>query len=372
MTSGCCTSRPRDSWDDWSVPELAARRRGGRSCCNSTGDDRSVGDAPAWIYGVRPRRSRRTIPAAVAAPAVAVPGSAVLGQPQDRRAPPEPAAHTYGVGAIVDLPNLSRDGHGPGRLDRRAPGSGRRAAPARGRPAGARAAGRAAAARRRGDSTDANADPFDDSATSACRSRRSRAGCSARAATCWPADPSGLFELSTRPVPPGPRRYVHRICSRLARRQAAHACVPARFLVACEHGHLDDFPWVEFVHATGPRASATDRGSTHADAASGSSADIQVRVRHVRARAGPSQRGVRRRAAAGRSCRLPGPPSAPAAVRRGDVQGQQRRSCSAHRTAGSRYAVGACRSRRTADRRRGQLVEANWADPGASRAVAAR
>jgi hypothetical protein len=24
--------------------------------------------------------------------------------------------------------------------------------------------------------------------------------------------------------------------------------VPARFLIACEDGHLDDFPWVEFVH----------------------------------------------------------------------------------------------------------------------------
>ena len=33
--------------------------------------------------------------------------------------------------------------------------------------------------------------------------------------------------------------------------------MPARFLVACEEGHLDDFPWVEYVHGaagscTGP------------------------------------------------------------------------------------------------------------------------
>ena len=50
--------------------------------------------------------------------------------------------------------------------------------------------------------------------------------------------------------------------------------VPARFLVACEHGHLDDFPWVEFVH----------RGTTdcryelrpHELGASGEVADIQV------------------------------------------------------------------------------------------------
>src|SRR5262249_10119591 len=50
--------------------------------------------------------------------------------------------------------------------------------------------------------------------------------------------------------------------------------VPARFLVACEHGHLDDFPWVEFVH----------RGKTDCRyelrlyelGASGEVADIQV------------------------------------------------------------------------------------------------
>jgi hypothetical protein len=28
--------------------------------------------------------------------------------------------------------------------------------------------------------------------------------------------------------------------------------VPARFIVACKYGHLDDFPWVNFVHGGGP------------------------------------------------------------------------------------------------------------------------
>ena len=50
--------------------------------------------------------------------------------------------------------------------------------------------------------------------------------------------------------------------------------IPARFLVACRNGHLDDFPWVEYVH----------RGKTDCKAqlrlyelgASGEVADIQV------------------------------------------------------------------------------------------------
>lgn len=28
-----------------------------------------------------------------------------------------------------------------------------------------------------------------------------------------------------------------------------HRLVPARFIVACEHGHIDDFPWVEWAHS---------------------------------------------------------------------------------------------------------------------------
>ena len=66
-------------------------------------------------------------------------------------------------------------------------------------------------------------------------------------------------------------RYVHRICNKQGKPPTV---VPARFLVACEHGHLDDFPWVEFVH----------RGKTDCRyelrlyelGASGEVADIQV------------------------------------------------------------------------------------------------
>ena len=56
---------------------------------------------------------------------------------------------------------------------------------------------------------------------------------------------SGLFELKLDPYRKDRSRYVHRICRKPGKPPTA---VPARFLVACEGGHLNDFPWVEFVH----------------------------------------------------------------------------------------------------------------------------
>jgi hypothetical protein len=82
---------------------------------------------------------------------------------------------------------------------------------------------------------------------------------------------SGVFELRLDPYRKDKSRYVHRICRRPGKPPTV---VPARFLVACERGHLDDFPWVEFVH----------RGATDCRyelrlyelGASGEVADIQV------------------------------------------------------------------------------------------------
>jgi hypothetical protein len=56
---------------------------------------------------------------------------------------------------------------------------------------------------------------------------------------------SDLFELKLDPYRKDRSRYVHRICRKQGKPPTA---VPARFLVACDGGHLDDFPWVEFVH----------------------------------------------------------------------------------------------------------------------------
>lgn len=56
---------------------------------------------------------------------------------------------------------------------------------------------------------------------------------------------NGLFKLETDPFRPDRTRYIHENCRRPGRPPAV---VPARFLLACEHGHLDDFPWRQFVH----------------------------------------------------------------------------------------------------------------------------
>lgn len=55
---------------------------------------------------------------------------------------------------------------------------------------------------------------------------------------------SGLFEPKVYPYRPDRACYVHN-CTTQGR---SPLVVPARFMVTCEHGHLDDFPWVEFLH----------------------------------------------------------------------------------------------------------------------------
>ncbi len=55
---------------------------------------------------------------------------------------------------------------------------------------------------------------------------------------------SGLFQLKYAPSRPDATRYVHATCT--AGKQPT--VLPARFVVACENGHLDDFPWLYFVH----------------------------------------------------------------------------------------------------------------------------
>ncbi len=60
---------------------------------------------------------------------------------------------------------------------------------------------------------------------------------------------SGLLELDRRPYRPDLTRYVHRNCAGRGRPPTA---VPARFVVACPRGHLDEFPWEEFCHVAAP------------------------------------------------------------------------------------------------------------------------
>ena len=64
---------------------------------------------------------------------------------------------------------------------------------------------------------------------------------------------SGLFTLKSDPYLPDKTAYRHVNCTKPGRPPDV---VPARFLVVCEDGHLDDFPWDYFVHA-GEKCSGT-------------------------------------------------------------------------------------------------------------------
>ncbi len=60
---------------------------------------------------------------------------------------------------------------------------------------------------------------------------------------------SGLFDLKVPPTRPDQARFVHTRCTA---RKSPPPVVPARFVVACGNGHLDEFPWIEFTHRDGP------------------------------------------------------------------------------------------------------------------------
>ncbi len=53
---------------------------------------------------------------------------------------------------------------------------------------------------------------------------------------------SGFFELKANPFQPDRTCYRHHNCAKQP------IVLPSRFMIACEAGHLDDFPWHHFVH----------------------------------------------------------------------------------------------------------------------------
>jgi hypothetical protein len=61
----------------------------------------------------------------------------------------------------------------------------------------------------------------------------------------------GQFVLKPDPYRPDRVRYVHELC-RFAGQGKLPTALPARFVVACKNGHLDDFPWANFVHGGQP------------------------------------------------------------------------------------------------------------------------
>ena len=106
----------------------------------------------------------------------------------------------------------------------------------------------------------------------ACPSRPFRAGCAARGChRLGPLDPPGQFELvhcsaGDRTSPSG---FIRRVNSRpsCVTRASALACRPGSSSCA-EAGHLDEFPYVSFVHngtehpCPGPRLTMRDSSST--------------------------------------------------------------------------------------------------------------
>lgn len=59
----------------------------------------------------------------------------------------------------------------------------------------------------------------------------------------------GLFTLEATNYRIDRTRYVHKNCNPKGK---APLAVPARFVMACRNGHLDEFPWQEFAHKYGP------------------------------------------------------------------------------------------------------------------------
>lgn len=57
---------------------------------------------------------------------------------------------------------------------------------------------------------------------------------------------SQLFQVKENKHRPEQTRYVHPNC--INAKKNPPTVIPVRFLVACEQGHLDEFPWLYFVH----------------------------------------------------------------------------------------------------------------------------
>lgn len=84
---------------------------------------------------------------------------------------------------------------------------------------------------------------------------------------------SALFVLKADPYKPDRTQYIHSNCPKVGRQPPT--VVPARFLVACKQGHIDDFPWRYFVH--GPHSDCKGALQLQESGISGSAADLRVK-----------------------------------------------------------------------------------------------
>lgn len=176
---------------------------------------------------------------------------------------PNQLLHTYGVGAVADLPNLSVVMMGLDHWDRR-------------RAVEVTEDRLLAAVRARlGPQVEALRQPPHLPETSDVFGEWAKVGVPVGLFPTWlrcsdtrcnqlgRAD-AGYFELLHDVFNPDRVRYVHNCRGGRTTRPVA---VPARFVLACDNGHFDDFPWQYFVHKgwvpeSGHSLKLTERGTT--------------------------------------------------------------------------------------------------------------
>jgi Domain of unknown function (DUF1998) len=196
-------------------------------------------------------------------------------QPQSMRVGelrPNQLLHTYGSGALADLPNLSVVIAGLDSWPRdhsTVVDESRLLAAVRAR------LGRQVEALRLPPHQSETSDPFGEWA---------RTGVPVRLFPTWlrctdlrcnqlgRAD-AGFFHLLGDAYQPNRVRYVHNCRGQGGNRPTA---VPARFLLACSAGHLDDFPWMYFVHKGPPPEGVTHTLRMLELGSTGEAADVYV------------------------------------------------------------------------------------------------
>src|SRR5262245_2382998 len=85
---------------------------------------------------------------------------------------------------------------------------------------------------------------------------------------------SGSFKLEHNPFRWQETRFIHDTCPYQKDNKRKRPVIPVRFIVACELGHLDDFPWVYFVHDGNANCQSVMHLSEYG--VSGTAADIKV------------------------------------------------------------------------------------------------
>jgi hypothetical protein len=90
---------------------------------------------------------------------------------------------------------------------------------------------------------------------------------------------SNLFKLDSSLYHPDQTCYRHTNCQKWDEPEV----IPARFLAACEKGHLDDFPWVEFVHREAGKICDSPALRLFERGPSGEARDLEVRCENCKA-----------------------------------------------------------------------------------------